>query len=158
MLKPLAALAALAAISAQAALACSCIPCEELGIFENEKGIAFVGELVSIRELGGDDSDDATPAQPYPLHVFRVLRSLKGDLPEYVHIQVDTYSTCLTRFPFEGLNAVSAIELGEDSFGSKEYYADGCTQLCWSNEDVRSLVTERTHQTDFPDRIRNMDH
>ena len=92
MLKPLAALA-FAAIAAPTALACSCLPCDsQPPLLESEYTAgAFVGELLSVRKLTSGDlpagAEFGVPEQHELIHLFKVTRSLKGDMPKYVMVR-----------------------------------------------------------------------
>lgn len=148
MLKPLAALA-FAAISAPAALACSCLPCDsQPPLLESEYTAgAFVGELLSVRKLTSGDlppgAEFGVPEQHELIHLFKVTRSLKGDMPKYVMVRSASNSAaCGVTFSFEQLNAVA---VSKDDTG--KFHAGSCSQMCWGAEPNRSLVTEDTMQT-----------
>ncbi|MFN4185308.1 MAG: hypothetical protein ACK4M6_11015 [Hyphomonas sp.] len=148
MLKPLAALA-FAAIAAPTALACSCMPCDaQPPLLESEYTAgAFVGELLSTRKLTTGDltagEEFGIPAQHELVHLFKVTRSLKGDMPKYVMVRSSSSSAaCGVDFAFEGLNAV-AVSRDDDG----KYHAGSCSQMCWGAEPNRSLITEDTMQT-----------
>ena len=149
MLKPLAALAALAAVSAPAALACSCLPCDsQRPLLESEYTAgAFVGELMSVRKLAsGNFPAETEDGFEYPrelIYLFKVTRSLKGDMPEYVMVRSASNSAaCGPDFSFEGLNAVA---VSQDEAG--KFHAGSCSQMCWGAESNRRLITEDTMQT-----------
>jgi hypothetical protein len=149
MLKPLAALAALAAISAPAALACSCLPCDsQPPLLESEYTAgAFVGELISVRKpVTGNFPAETEGGFEYPpelVYLFKVTRSLKGDMPKYVMVRTASNSAaCGVDFSFESLNAVA---VSEDETG--KFRAGSCSQMCWGAEPNRSLITEDTAQT-----------
>ena len=149
MLKPLAALAALAAVSAPAALACSCLPCDsQPPLLESEYTAgAFVGELLSVRKpASGNFPAEAEGGFEYPaelIYLFKVTRSLKGDMPKYVMVRSASNSAaCGVDFSFEGLNAVA---VSQDDTG--KFHAGSCSQMCWGAEPNRSLITEDTMQT-----------
>ena len=149
MLKPLAALAALAAVSAPAALACSCMPCDnQPSILESEYTHgAFVGELLSVRKMTPSDlapGDEFGISQQHELiHLFKVTRSLKGDMPKYVMVRTASNSAaCGATFNFESLNAVA---VSKDEGGVLR--SNSCTQMCWGADQNRSLITEDTMQT-----------
>lgn len=149
MLKPLAALATLAAVSAPAALACSCLPCDSQSpLLESEYTAgAFVGELLSVRKLTSGDlqagEEFDIPAQHELIHLFKVTRSLKGDMPKYVMVRSASNSAaCGVTFSFEQLNAVA---VSQDDTG--KFHAGSCSQMCWGAEPNRSLITEDTMQT-----------
>lgn len=148
MLKPLATLF-LAALSAPAALACSCLPCEnQPTILDSEyTSGAFIGELLSVRKLApGDLPPGETfdiPHQYELVHLFKVTRSLKGDMAKYAIVRTASNSAaCGATFSFETLNAV-AVSRDEDGV----LRTSSCTQMCWSADRNRSLVTEDTMQT-----------
>ena len=149
MLKPLAALAALAAVSAPAALACSCLPCDsQPPLLESEYTTgAFVGELMSVRKpASGNFPAEAEGGFEYPaelIHLFKVTRSLKGDMPKYVMVgSASNSAACGAPFTFEALNAVA---VSQDDTG--KFRAGSCSQMCWGAEPNRSLITEDTMQT-----------
>lgn len=149
MLKPLAAFAALAAVSAPAALACSCLPCDrQPSLLESEYTAgAFVGELLSVRKLTPADlpagAEFGIPQQYELIHLFKVTRSLKGDMPKYVMVRSASNSAaCGVTFSFEQLNAVA---VSSDEQGN--FHAGSCSQMCWGAEPNRSLITEDTMQT-----------
>lgn len=148
MLKPLAVLA-FAALAAPAALACSCMPCEDkqsLAEMDYVSGL-FVGELLSVRKpMSGNFPAETDGGFEYPaelIYLFKVTRSIKGDMPKYVIVRSASNSAaCGVDFSFEGLNAV-AVTTGEN-----DHYRSGmCTQMCWGAEPNRSLITEETMQT-----------
>lgn len=158
MLKPLAALAALAAISAQAAFACSCPPCEHYDVMNDEKSVIFVGDLVSQQRqtiLRNEVSFFESPISEVIVSVFKVTRPIKGDLPQYVHTFVEAYhGNCPAMVSFDGLNAIIGTELYQpDNWGTAKYYVSECPQNCWYEEQFRSLVTEKTVQTDYVDEV-----
>lgn len=148
MLKPLAALA-FAAIAAPAALACSCMPCDaQPPLLESEYiNGAFVGELLSVRKpMSGNFPAETEGDFEYPaelVYLFKVTRSLKGDMPKYVMVRSASNSAaCGVTFSFEGLNAVA---VSSNEAGS--YRSSMCSQMCWGAEPNRSLITEDTMQT-----------
>lgn len=148
MLKPLAALA-FAAIAAPTALACSCMPCDsQPPLLESEYTTgAFVGELLSVRKpAAGNFPAETEGGFEYPpelVYLFKVTRSLKGDMPKYVMVRTASNSAaCGVTFSFEGLNAVA---VSQDETG--KFRAGSCSQMCWGAEPNRSLITEDTMQT-----------
>lgn len=148
MLKPVAALA-FAVIAAPAALACSCLPCDsQPPLLESEYTAgAFVGELLSTRKMTTGDlhsgEDFGIPQQNELIHLFKVTRSLKGDMPKYVMVRSASNSAaCGAAFSFNVLNAVA---VSQDDTG--KFRAGSCSQMCWGAEPNRSLITEDTMQT-----------
>ncbi|WP_213271238.1 hypothetical protein [Hyphomonas sp.] len=149
MLKPLAALAALAAVSAPAALACSCLPCDsQRPLLESEYTAgAFVGELMSVRKpASGNFPAETEDGFEYPrelIYLFKVTRSLKGDMPEYVMVRsASSSAACGVTFSFESLNAVA---VSHDEAG--RFHAGSCSQMCWGAEPNHGLITEDMMQT-----------
>lgn len=149
MLKPLAATLALAVLAAPAAFACSCLPCEnQPTILDSEyTSGAFVGELLSVRKLvPGDLPPGETfdiPHQYELVHLFKVTRSLKGDMPKYAIVRTASNSAaCGATFSFETLNAVAVTKIDDGSL-----HANSCTQMCWGADKNRAAVTEDTMQT-----------
>lgn len=140
---------ALSMLAAPAALACSCMPCEtQPSLLESDytQG-AFVGELLSVRKITSPDFPaDADTGFAYPselVHLFKVTRSLKGDLPKYVMVRTASNSAaCGATFSFESLNAVA---VSADAEG--HYRSNSCSQMCWGADQNRSLITEDTPQT-----------
>ncbi len=148
MLKPLAALA-FAVLAAPAALACSCLPCDsQPPLLESEYTAgAFVGELMSMRKpASGNFPAETEDGFEYPrelIYLFRVTRSLKGDMPKYVMVRSAADSAaCGATFSFSTLNAVA---VSQDEAG--KFHAGSCSQMCWGAEPNRSLITEDTMQT-----------
>ncbi|ABI77458.1 putative lipoprotein [Hyphomonas neptunium ATCC 15444] len=148
MLKPLAALA-FAVLAAPAALACRCMPCDsQPPLLESEYTAgAFVGELLSTRKMTTGDlqsgEEFGVPQQNELIHLFKVTRNLKGDMPKYVMVRSSSSSAaCGVNFAFDSLNAVA---VSKDDAG--KFHAGSCSQMCWGAEPNRSLITEDTMQT-----------